>query len=80
MRWSALLDLVEAAIGSGQADKLTDVLAELQQIAALSDVPFLQVELRYGNSRRPSQKRYEKFTLSFKDLAASGSGHRASAC
>ena len=48
MRWSALLDLVEAAVGSGQADKLTDVLAELQQIAALSDVPFLQAELRYA--------------------------------
>src|SRR6202158_31602 len=48
MRWSALLDLVEAAVGSGQADKLTDVLVELQQIAALSDVPFLQAELRYA--------------------------------
>jgi ATP/maltotriose-dependent transcriptional regulator MalT len=48
MRWSALLDVVEAAIGSGQADKLTDVLAELQQIATLSDVPFLQAELRYA--------------------------------
>jgi DNA-binding CsgD family transcriptional regulator len=48
MRWSAMLDVVEAAVGSGQADKLTGVLAELQQIAALSGVPFLQVELRYA--------------------------------
>lgn len=48
MRWSAILDLVEAAVGSGQADKLTDVLAELQQIAALSHVPFLQAELKFA--------------------------------
>src|SRR6266849_9181253 len=44
MRWSALLDLVEAAVGSGQADKLTAVLAELQQIAVLSYVTLLQAE------------------------------------
>lgn len=48
MRWSAVLDVVEAAVGSGHADKLTDVLTQLQQIAALSGVPFLQAELGYA--------------------------------
>src|SRR5207244_9017177 len=28
MRWSALLDLVEAAAGSGQADRVVDLVAE----------------------------------------------------
>jgi DNA-binding CsgD family transcriptional regulator len=45
MRWSALLDLVEAAAGSGQADQLVDLVAELEDIAAGSGSPFLQAEL-----------------------------------
>ena len=45
MRWSALLDLVEAAVGSGQADQLVDLIAELEDIAAASGSPFLQAEL-----------------------------------
>ncbi len=45
MRWSALLDLVEAAVGSGQADQLVDLIAELEDIAAGSGSPFLQAEL-----------------------------------
>jgi DNA-binding CsgD family transcriptional regulator len=45
MRWSALLDLVEAAVGSGQADQLVDLIAELEHIAAENGSPFLQAEL-----------------------------------
>src|SRR5207245_2337716 len=45
MRWSTLLDLVEAAVGSGQADQLVHVIAELEDIAARSGSPFLQAEL-----------------------------------
>jgi hypothetical protein len=45
MRWSALLDLVEAAVGSGQADQLVDLIAELEDIAAGSGSPFMQAEL-----------------------------------
>ncbi len=45
MRWSALLDLVEAAAGSGQADQLVDLVADLEDIAARSGSPLLQAEL-----------------------------------
>jgi DNA-binding CsgD family transcriptional regulator len=48
MRCSALLDLVEAAVGSGQTDKLTDVIAGLQVIATRSGAPFLEVVLTYA--------------------------------
>ncbi len=45
MRWSGLLDLVESAVGSGQADKLSDIIAELEEIAARSGSPLLVAEL-----------------------------------
>jgi ATP/maltotriose-dependent transcriptional regulator MalT len=45
MRWSGLLDLVEAAVGSGQADQLVDIVAELERIAAQTGSPFLQAAL-----------------------------------
>jgi hypothetical protein len=45
MRWSGLLDLVEAAVGSGHAEQLGGRLAELEEIATRSGSPFLQVEL-----------------------------------
>ena len=45
MHWSGLLDLVEAGVGSGQADKLVDMIAELEGIAARSESPFLRAEL-----------------------------------
>ncbi len=45
MRWSALLDLVEAAVGSGRADQVVDVSAELENIDASSGSPFLEAEL-----------------------------------
>jgi DNA-binding CsgD family transcriptional regulator len=60
MRWSALLDLVEAATGSGQANTLTDVLVELQEIAARSHVPFLQAELRYAEPLLASDQDAER--------------------
>jgi DNA-binding CsgD family transcriptional regulator len=45
MRWPAVLDLVEAGVGSGQAERLTHVLAELEAIAAQSEAPVLCVGL-----------------------------------
>ena len=45
MRWPALLDLVEAGVGSGQTERLSDVLAELDAIAARSEPPVLRVGL-----------------------------------
>ncbi len=45
MRWPAVLDLVEASVGSGQAERLTHVLAELEAIAARSEAPVLCVGL-----------------------------------
>jgi hypothetical protein len=45
MRWSALLDLVEAAVGSGQAERLLQMIAELEDTAARSGSPFFEAEL-----------------------------------
>ena len=45
MRWPAVLDLVEAGVGSGQTERLTDVLAGLETIAARSEPPVLRVGL-----------------------------------
>ncbi len=58
MRWSALLDLVEAAVASGQADKLTDVLAELEAISA-SELPFLRAVLMYARPLLPNDAQAE---------------------
>ena len=45
MRWPAVLDLVEAGVGSGQTERLKDELAELEAIAARSEPPMLRVGL-----------------------------------
>jgi DNA-binding CsgD family transcriptional regulator len=45
MRWSAVLDLVESAVGSGQADKVKDVIADLEAIATRSEPPILRAGL-----------------------------------
>jgi ATP/maltotriose-dependent transcriptional regulator MalT len=45
MRWSGLVDLVEGGVGSGQAAKLGDMMAELEGIAARSSSPFFKVEV-----------------------------------
>jgi DNA-binding CsgD family transcriptional regulator len=45
MRWSGLLDLVESGVGTGHAAKLSDIMAELESVAAGSGSPFLQAEL-----------------------------------
>jgi DNA-binding CsgD family transcriptional regulator len=45
MRWPALLDLVEAAVGSGQTSRLTDVIADLEAISMHSDPPILRLNL-----------------------------------
>jgi DNA-binding CsgD family transcriptional regulator len=45
MRWPAVLDVVEAAVGSGQTERLTDALAQLEAIAARSEPPALRIGL-----------------------------------
>ena len=45
MRWSGLLDLVEAAVGSGHANQLVDIIAQVEQIASRSGSPFLDAAL-----------------------------------
>ena len=45
MRWPAVLDLIEAAVGSEQTERLPDVLAALEAIAARSAPPALRVGL-----------------------------------
>ena len=45
MRWPAVLDLAEAAVGSGQTRRLHDVLAELEPIVERSAPPILCVGL-----------------------------------
>jgi DNA-binding CsgD family transcriptional regulator len=45
MRWTGLLDLVESAVGSGQVEKLPEVVAELEGIGARSGPPFQQAML-----------------------------------
>ena len=45
MRWTAVLDLVEAGVGSGQTERLKDVLAALEAIAARSEPPVLRAGL-----------------------------------
>jgi DNA-binding CsgD family transcriptional regulator len=45
MRWQALLDLVEAAAGSGQTGRLAGVIADLEAISLHSEPPILCLNL-----------------------------------
>lgn len=45
VRWPAVLDLVEAGAGAGRTERLTDVVSELEAIAARSEPPALCVGL-----------------------------------
>jgi len=45
MRWPALLDLVEAAAGSEQTSRLTDVIVELEAVSTHSEPPILRLSL-----------------------------------
>jgi DNA-binding CsgD family transcriptional regulator len=45
MRWSGLVDLVEAGVGSGQAAKLGHMVDELEGTAARTSSPFFNVEV-----------------------------------
>jgi DNA-binding CsgD family transcriptional regulator len=45
MRWPSILDLVEAAAGSGQLDRVTAVMVELEAIAARSEPAILRAGL-----------------------------------
>jgi DNA-binding CsgD family transcriptional regulator len=41
MRWTALLDLVEAGVATGHADQVAEVVAELERVAAGAAPPYL---------------------------------------
>ena len=45
MRWPSVLDLVETAVRSGNAPRITEVVAELEDIAARSAPPILRAGL-----------------------------------
>jgi DNA-binding CsgD family transcriptional regulator len=45
MRWPSVLDLVEAATGSGQLERVTAVVADLEAIASRSKPPILSAGL-----------------------------------
>ena len=45
MRWPCVLDLVEAAVRSGNAPRITEVVAELEEIAGRSAPPILRAGL-----------------------------------
>jgi hypothetical protein len=45
MRWSGLLDLAEAAVGSGHAERVMAPVAELEDVVGRSGSPILQAEL-----------------------------------
>jgi DNA-binding CsgD family transcriptional regulator len=46
MRWSAVLDVVEAAVHSGHVDRIAPVIAEIEDIAARSNIPYLGIQLK----------------------------------
>lgn len=46
MRWSAVLDVVEAGVHSGHVDRITPAIAGLEDIAARSHAPFLGIQLQ----------------------------------
>jgi len=45
MRWPALLDLVEAAAGSEQTNRLADVIVDLEAVSMHSEPPILRLNL-----------------------------------
>jgi DNA-binding CsgD family transcriptional regulator len=45
MRWSAALDLVESAVGSGQSERVSPVIADLESVAASTRTPFLRAQI-----------------------------------
>lgn len=45
MRWPALLDLVEAGIGSGQVERSARVIADMESIAKRSQPPILVIQV-----------------------------------
>src|SRR5258708_3170047 len=45
MRWTAALDLVESAVGSGQLERVSPIIADLESIAATARTPFLSAQI-----------------------------------
>ncbi|HEY2594121.1 MAG TPA: LuxR C-terminal-related transcriptional regulator, partial [Chloroflexota bacterium] len=72
MRWSGLLDLAEAAVGSGRAGDVIDIVAELEHVVARSGSPFLRAEFVSAKPLLASDEDAEKLFV-----AALGSDLRA---
>jgi len=62
IRWSAVLDLVEAAVRSAHADRIAPVIADLDGIAARSNPPFLGIQLECARPLLASDDAEELFT------------------
>jgi len=62
MRWSAVLDVVEAGVHSGHVDRIAPVIADLEEIAARSNVPFLVIQLECARPLLASDDAEERFT------------------
>ena len=62
MRWSAVLDIVEAGVHSGHADRIAAVIADLEAIAARGSTPFLGMQLRCARPLLASDNAEELFT------------------
>jgi DNA-binding CsgD family transcriptional regulator len=62
MRWSAVLDVVEAGVRSGHVDRIAPVIADLEDIAARSNPPFLGIQLECARPLLASDDAEELFT------------------
>ena len=62
MRWSAVLDVVEAGVHGGHVDRIAPVMAELEDIAARSSIPFLVIQLECARPLLASDDAEERFT------------------
>ena len=63
MRWPALLDLVEAAAGSGRTSLITDVIADLEAISTHSEPPVLERNLACARPLLATDDRAEQLFI-----------------
>ncbi len=64
MRWPAMLDLVEAGVGSGQCERVKGVVDALEAVAADSDPPILRVALLCARPLMAPEEHAEALFLS----------------
>ncbi len=61
MRWSAVLDIVEAGVHSGHVDRIALVMADLEDVSARSNIPFLGIQLECARPLLASDDAEELF-------------------